>query len=47
MVDIISMGLLDLRGVRTEIYKMEHSYPQWDSNRGRSAYEANALSIEL
>ena len=26
---------------------MKNSCPQWDSNRGPSAYEANALSVEL
>ena len=26
---------------------MKNSCPQWDSNPGPSAYEANALSVEL
>ena len=28
-------------------YKMKNSCPKWDSNPGASAYEANALSVEL
>ena len=47
MVDFIYMGLLDLFGTLTENYKMKNSCPHWDSNPGPSAYEANALSIEL
>ena len=47
MVDFICMGLLDLWGARTENYKMKHFCPQWDSNPGPSAYEPNALSVEL
>ena len=47
MVDFICMGLLDLFGTRTENYKMKNSFPQWDSNPGPSAYEANALSVEV
>ena len=47
MVDFICMGLRDLFGTRTENYKMNNSCPQWDSNPGLSAYEANALSVEL
>ena len=30
MVDFICMGLLDLRGTRTENYKMKNSCPQLD-----------------
>ena len=47
MVDFICMGILYLRGARTENYKMKNSCPQWDSNPGPSAYEANALKVEL
>ena len=47
MVDFICIGLLDLWGARTENYKMKNASPQWDSNPGPSAYEANALSVEL
>ena len=47
IVDFIRMGLLDLWGAPTENYKMKNSCPQWDSNQGPSAYEANALSVEL
>ena len=47
MVDFICMDLLDLIGTRTENYKMKNSYPQYDSNPGSSAYEGNALSVEL
>ena len=47
MVDFIYMGLLDLGGARTENYKMKISCPQWNSNPGPSAYEANALSVVL
>ena len=32
MVDFICIGLLELRGVRTENYKMKNSCPQRDSN---------------
>ena len=32
---------------QTENYKMKNSCPQWDLNPGYSAYEANALSVEL
>ena len=47
MVDFIYMDLLDLWWVQTENYKMKNSCPQWDSNLGPSAYEANTLSVEL
>ena len=47
MADFICMGLLDLFGTRTENYKTKNSFPQWDSNPGPSAYEANALNVEL
>ena len=47
MVDFICMGLLDLWGARTENYNMKNSCPQWDSNPGPYAYEANALSVQL
>ena len=47
MVDFICIGLLDLWWARTESYKMKHSCPQWDSNPGPSAYEANAQSVQL
>ena len=47
MVDFISMGLFDLFETRTENHKMKNSCPQWDSNPGPSAYEANALSVKL
>ena len=47
MGDFICMGLLDLWGAQTENYKMKNSCPQWDSNRGPSAYKANTLCVEL
>ena len=47
IVDFICMGLLDLWGMRTVNYKMKNSCPQWDSNPGSSAYEANAVCVEL
>ena len=47
MIDLICMGLLDLWWARTENYKMKNSCPQWGSNPGPSAYEANALSLGL
>ena len=47
MVDFIRMGFLDLLGTRTDNYKMKNSCPQWGLNPGPSAYEANALSVEL
>ena len=47
MVDFVNMGLPDLFGTRAENYKMNNSFSQWDSNPGPSAYEANALSVEL
>ena len=47
MVGFICMGFLDLWGARTENNKMKNSCPLWDSNPGPSAYEANALSVEL
>ena len=47
MVDFICMGLVDLWWARTENYKMKNSCPQLDSNSRPSAYEANALSVEL
>ena len=47
MVDFICMGLLDVLGTQTEYYKMNNSCPQRDSIPGLSAYEANALSVEL
>ena len=47
MVDFICMGLLDLRGARTENYEMKNSCQQWDSNPGPSAYEADEPSVEL
>ena len=45
MVDIT--GLLDTFGTRIDNYKIKNSCPQWDSNPGHSAYEANALSVDL
>ena len=45
MVDFICMGLLDLFETPIENYEMKNSCPQWDSNPGSSAYEANALTI--
>ena len=47
MVDFICMGVLDLLRTRTENYKMKSSCPQWNSNPGTSAYETNALIVEL
>ena len=47
MVDFICMGLLDMRGVPTENYKMKNSYQPWDSITGPYAYEAHELSVEL
>ena len=47
MVELICMGIIDMWGARTENYKMKNSCPQWDSNPGPSACEANALSVEL
>ena len=47
MDDFICMGLLDLWWAQTENYNMKNSCPQWDSNPGPSAYEANALSVGL
>ena len=47
MVDFICMGLIDLRGARTENYKKKKNCPEWDSNPELYAYKANALSIEL
>ena len=43
--DMVAFGLLDLWWI--EKHKMKNSCPQWDSNPGPSAYEANALSVEL
>ena len=47
MVDFIYMGLLELRGARTENNKMKNSLPKGDSNPVPSAYEANSLSVAL
>ena len=47
LVDYICMGILDQWGARTENYRIKSSCQQWDSNPGPSAYEANALSVEL
>ena len=47
MVDFICMGLLDLLGARTEIYKMKWYYPQWDLNPGYFTSEATSLSVAL
>ena len=47
MVDFIGMDRLQLRGVRTENYKMIHACTQLHSNPVPFAYEANALSIVL
>ena len=41
MVDFISMGLLDMRGSRTDNYKMKNSCPHWDLNQGSFASDAN------
>ena len=38
---------LDLLGARAENNKMKNSCPQWDSTLGPSAFEANALSVDL
>ena len=47
LFDFICMSLRDMCGARTENYKMKNYCPQWDSNPGPYAYEANALSVEL
>ena len=47
MIDFICMGLFDLWWARIENYKMKNACQKWDSNPGPSAYEANALSVEL
>ena len=44
IVDFICMGLVDLLEAQTQNYKMKNSCPQFDSNLGPSAYEANMLS---
>ena len=44
MVELICMGLF---GTQTENNKMKNSCPQLDSNPGPSAYEANALCVEI
>ena len=44
MVDIITMGLLELWGVQTDNYKMKNSCPKYPVP---SSYEANALTIAL
>ena len=47
MVDFICMDLFNLFGTRTENYKMKNFCPQWDSNLGPSAYEANVPRVHL
>ena len=47
IVVFICMGLLDRFGTRTENYKMKNSCSLSDLNQGPSAYEADALSVEL
>ena len=47
MVYFIYMGLLDLRGARTENNKTKNACPQWVSNPGPSASEAKSLSVVL
>ena len=47
MVDFICMGLnRPVRIVNRELQN-ENSCPQWDSNPGPSAYEANSLNVAL
>ena len=44
MIDLICIGLHELRGTRSENYKMKNSFPQWDSNSRPLAKEAAIFS---